>query len=470
MCDARLTSRRKQRIIVPAADVAVRKVRGMKQVITGVARGSVAHRHGLRAGDTLEAMNGEPVLDEIDYQALSAQAKLTLQLERADGRRETLTIRKEDWEPLGLRFGPDMALTPRTCRNQCVFCFIDQMPPSMRDSLYVKDDDWRFSLMMGNFVTLSNVSDAEFERIIKRKASPLYVSVHTTDPELRRRMMCNRTAGDILARLARLKDAGIRFHCQTVCCPGINDGEALMKTLADLRALAPAALSVAVVPVGLTRFRDQLMPLAPFDTRGAKELLAMLAPFQAACRAEIGTTFVFPSDEFYCLSGEPLPPVDWYEGFPQIENGVGLLARFEDELAQAEADEPEETAQTVPRVWVLVTGVSAAPHMRRFTDRFAPSGTTVRVAAIRNRFFGETVTVTGLLTGGDTLAQLTPETLAGADGVLISRNMLRHERDLFLDDMTFAEFTSRLPAPVRVVEDGYDLYQALRGRAAPEGE
>ncbi|MCE5344357.1 MAG: DUF512 domain-containing protein [Eubacteriales bacterium] len=442
----------------------------MKQVITGVARGSVAQRHGLRTGDTLVTINGEPVLDEIDYQALSAQTKLTLSLERADGHMETLTIRKEDWEPLGLRFGPGMALSPRTCQNRCVFCFIDQMPPAMREPLYVKDDDWRFSLMMGNFVTLTNVDDVEFERIVKRKASPLYVSVHTTDPALRARMMNNRFAGDILARLQRLMDAGIRFHCQIVCCPGLNDGEMLMKTLADLRALAPAALSVAVVPVGLTRFREELTHLTPFDAQGAKELLAMLVPFQAACRAEIGTTFVFPSDEFYCLSGEPVPPADWYEGFPQIENGVGLLAKFAEELAQAEADEPEGVAPTPPHVWVLVTGVSAAPHMGRFAARFTPPGTKVRVAAIRNCFFGESVTVTGLLTGGDTLNQLTPEILSGADAVLISRNMLRHERDLFLDDMTFTEFTRRLPVPVRVVEDGYDLYLALRGRAAEEGE
>jgi NifB/MoaA-like Fe-S oxidoreductase len=195
----------------------------------------------------------------------------------------------------------------------------------------------------------------------------------------------------------------------------------------------------------------------------------MLAPFQEACRRELGTTFVFPSDEFYCVSGAPVPPAAWYEGFPQIENGVGMLAKFEQELLEAEADETEKRAYP-PRTWVIVTGVSAAPHMRRFAERFKPEGTRVRIAVIHNRFFGETVTVTGLLTGGDTLAQLSPETLAGADAVFISRNMLRHERDLFLDDMTFEEFTRRLPVPVRVTEDGYDLYLALRGRGAEEGE
>jgi len=436
----------------------------MKQLITGVADGSVARRYGLRPGDGLLSMNGEPVLDEIDYQALSSRSTVTLALERADGRAETLVIRKEEWEPLGLRFGDGMKLTPRNCNNRCVFCFIDQMPPGMRSTLYVKDDDWRYSLMMGNFVTLTNVSEREFQRIIQRHASPLYVSVHATDPALRCRMMNNRFAGDILRKLTRLKDAGIRFHCQIVCCPGLNDGDVLMKTLADLRALAPAVLSVAVVPVGLTKFREGLTPLTTFTCETAGELLKQLAPFQAECRKTLGTTFVFPSDEFYCLSGEPVPPAEWYEGYPQIENGVGMLAKLEEELGEAAEDDDAPGGEDLPpRTYVIVSGVSAAPHMRRLAARFAPPSAEVRVQTILNRFFGETVTVTGLLTGGDTLAQLAPEALAGADAVLISRNMLRHERDLFLDDMTFTEFQSRLPAPVRVVEDGYDLYAALRG-------
>ena len=441
----------------------------MTHTITGVAEGSVAERHGLRPGDALVSINGEPVIDEIDYQALSAQRTLELTLKRADGQTEMLTVHKEDWEPLGLSFGDSMALKPRLCRNGCVFCFVDQMRPGMRETLYVKDDDWRFSLMMGNFVTLTNVDEAEFQRIIRRHASPLYVSVHTTDQALRCRMMNNRFAGDILDRLTRLAQAGIRFHSQIVCCPGWNDGDALMQTLQALRRLAPAALSVAVVPVGLTRYRDGLTTLAQFDRDSAGQLLEMLAPFQAACRESIGTSFVFPSDEFYCLSGQPIPPASWYEDFPQIENGVGLLARMEDEMREAAEDEPPPVAGEPPkRVYVIVSGVSAAPHLRRLANLYAPPNTEVRVATVRNRFFGETITVTGLLTGGDTLAQLTPELLEGADALLISCNMLRHERDLFLDDMTFEAFTRRLPIPVRVVEDGYDLYQAFRGRATAE--
>ena len=259
----------------------------MEHEITGVEAGSVAQASGLRAGDTLLLIDGEPVIDQIDYQAHSAQAAFTLTLRRADGRQEAVRIHKQDWQPLGLSFGQSMTLTPRTCRNQCVFCFIDQMRPGSRESLYVKDDDWRFSLMMGNFVTLTNVDEAEFARIIARRASPLYVSVHTTDPALRCRMMNNRFAGDIMGRLTRLKDAGIRFHCQIVCCPGLNDGDALMRTLNDLRTLAPATLSVAVVPVGLTKFRQGLYPLTLFDQAGARALLQTLKPFQTECLAQL---------------------------------------------------------------------------------------------------------------------------------------------------------------------------------------
>ena len=403
----------------------------MRHVVTNVEPGSLAKRHGVRPGDALLSINGEDVLDEIDYQALIASSRLLLDLERADGTKERLTIQKDEGEPLGLHFGESMTLRPRSCRNKCVFCFIDQMPEGLRQTLYVKDDDWRFSLMMGNFVTLTNVDPPEFDRIVRRHASPLYVSVHTTDPGLRRRMMNNRFAGDIMERLTQLKDAGIRFHCQVVVCPGWNDGAALLKTLGDLRSLAPAAQSAALVPVGLTRFREGLAPLVPFDGDGARKLLDDIAPFQAECREAIGTSFVFPSDEFFCLAGRDVPPESWYEGFPQIENGVGLLRRLEAEMEEAaQLDDGPEPASA--RSYVLPTGVSAAPHLRRLISRFAPPSTRVRVLPVSNRFFGETVTVTGLLTGGDILAALTPENCGGAEEILLCSVVLRHEGDLFL--------------------------------------
>lgn len=429
-------------------------------VITAIQPGSVAQRHGICPGDGVVAIDGEPLLDEIDYQALTFPAKLEMTLRRKDRREERVRIRKEEGEPLGLRFGESMALSPRRCRNRCVFCFIDQMPAGLRDTLYVKDDDWRYSLMMGNYVTLTNVEENELQRMIRRKASPLYVSIHATEPELRCRMMGNRFAGDILDRLKQLRDAGIRFHCQIVVCPGYNDGEALLQTLGDLKALAPAALSVAMVPVGLSRHREGLTALTPFDEVGAKKLLGDIAPFQEECRREFHTTFAFPSDEFFCLAKEPIPAEEWYEHYPQIENGVGLLRLLESEMEEAQRfdDQPPDPK---PRRLLIATGVSAAPHMRRLAAKFAPQGTEVEVLAIRNHFFGETVTVAGLLVGGDILAQLPEKTQA--DRLLLTASMLRHEGDRFLDDMTLETFKARAPLPVMIVgPGGQDLYDALR--------
>ena len=357
-----------------------------------------------------------------------------------------------------------MTLSPRTCHNNCAFCFIAQMPPGLRQTLYVKDDDWRLSLMMGNFVTLTNVSEAEFQRIIRRHASPLYISVHTTDPELRCRLMNNRFAGNIMERLTRLKEADIHFHCQIVVCPEQNDGEALMRTLNDLRSLAPAAETAALVPVGLTKFRQGLFPLRTFTRDEARALLKMIAPFQEECRRTLGTTFAFPSDEFFCIAGLEVPEEDWYEDFPQIENGVGLLRRQVCEMEEARRfdDDPPPEGE---RRYVFPTGVSYAPQLERLVKRFAPPNTTVRVVPVQNRFFGETITVTGLLTGGDLLAALTPEVCDGMKEILLCSVTLRHEQDRFLDDMTIDEFRRRAPLPVRLVDcDGQSLYDGLHGR------
>lgn len=436
----------------------------MKHVIEAVERASVAKRSGLRAGDAVLSIGGEPLLDEIDYQALTFPTRVELWVEHEGGKQESILIRKEEGEPLGLRFGESMALSPRRCRNHCIFCFIDQMPKGLRDTLYVKDDDWRYSLMMGNFVTLTNVDEAEFERIIRRKASPLYVSVHATDAKLRVSMMKNPHAGDILERLSRLSDAGIRFHCQIVVCPGINDGERLLQTLSDLKALAPAAISVAMVPVGLTQSREGLAKVRPFDAEAARRLLLDIAPFQEECRQNLQTTFAFPSDEFYCLAGEPIPTEEWYEHYPQIENGVGLLRLLESEMEEAErfCEGAEDEAAPQKRL-LIATGVSAAPHLRRIVERFTPANVTVDVIVIANRFFGENVTVAGLLTGGDILEQL-PKVIE-ADKLLLTASMLRHEGDRFLDDMTVEEFIARAPLPVQFVgASGQELYDALRER------
>ena len=438
----------------------------MRHEITAVDPHSVAKRVGFQPGDWLLTLNGEEIEDEIDYQALIAGARVEAKIER-NGRQMTLHIHKMEGEPLGLHFGSTMDLSPRTCRNNCIFYFIAQMPPGLRETLYVKDDDWRYSLMMGNFLTLTNMSEKEFQRVLKRKPSPLYISVHTTNPDLRCKMLHNRFAGNIMDKLRRFKEAGIHFHCQIVVCPGYNDGQELLRTLHDLRTLAPATLTVAMVPVGLTRFREKLTQLKPFSQQQAAALLDLIAPFQEECRRTMGTTFAFPSDEFYCLAGRPIPEESWYEDFPQIENGVGLLRRLESEMEEADdferrfgGDEP------VPqKTYLIPTGVSAAPHLNRMTRRFAPEGVHVRVLPVINRFFGDTITVTGLLTGGDVLDALTPEVVEGVDEILLCSVMLRSEGDLFLDDMHIDTFRQRAPRPVHVTDnDGQSLYDALRGR------
>ena len=355
-------------------------------------------------------------------------------------------------------------MAPRPCTNRCVFCFIDQMPPGLRPTLYVKDDDWRLSLMMGNYITMTNISDEEFQRLLRRRVSPLYISVHATDPQLRVRMMKNPRAAGLMERLRQLQAHGLRFHCQVVLCPGWNDGDALERTLRDLSGLWPAAQSVALVPVGLTRFREGLEPLQAYDGESAGRLLDWVAPRQRAFLQRLGTRFAFPSDEFYCLSGRPLPPDEAYEDYPQIENGVGMLRMFETDLRFAREDRPVE--RTAPRRLLIACGTSAAPVMRGWCSAYAPEDTSVEVRGILNHFFGERVTVTGLIAGCDLVAQLQD---ACCDRILICRNMLRSEGDLFLDDMSLDQVREALPAPLTVVDNtGEAFWLAISGQMEEE--
>ena len=433
----------------------------MASIVTHVQPGSIAASLGLKAGDVIERIAGEEVIDQIDYQALTAQERFDISMRRGDTS-FTLHVRKEDWEPLGLTLDQSIVSRPRACHNHCIFCFIDQMPPGMRDTLYVKDDDWRLSLMMGNFVTMTNISDSEFDRIIRRKVSPLYVSVHATDPEVRTRMMRNPRSGEIMDRLRQLAQHGIRFHCQLVLCPGWNDGEVLMRSIEDLASLAPAACSVALVPVGLTKYRDGLDVIRPYDRESALALIRSIEPLQQRFLRELDTRFVFASDEFYCLSGLPLPEDEEYEDYPQIENGVGMLRMFETDLRFAAEDEPVEA--TPPRHLIIACGTSIAAQMQRWCDQYAPRGTTVTVQPIINHFFGESVTVTGLITGGDLISQLRD---VKCDEILICRNMLRNEGDLFLDNVSLEDARSALPAPLRIVENtGEGFWRAISGLEA----
>ncbi len=424
--------------------------------VASVAPRSPAKRLGVRAGDVLVAMQGEPVIDEIDYQFFSASETVALALERNG---ETIAIRgkKAEWEPLGIAFDAPLTGATRTCANRCVFCFVDQMPAGLRETLYVKDDDWRLSLRSGHYITLTNIGDREFARMLARRASPLYISVHATDPAARSRLLGHPRA-DILPRLAMLKEAGLKFHAQIVVCPGYNDEGILTQTLGDLMALHPAAQSVALVPVGLTKYRERLAPIASFDKTSAAALIERAEQWQRQCLHELGTRFVFAADELYCLAERELPPDDAYEHYPQIENGVGLLRTLEQEYLYARQDMPPAR----PRSVLIACGVSPANFLGDMIARHPVPGVQVEVLPVVNRFFGETVTVTGLLTGRDVADALRGRR---ADEVLICSSMLRSaDEPVFLDDMTLDALREDTGLAVRPVGcDGSDLLCALAG-------
>ena len=429
--------------------------------IYSVSPGSPAEKAGILPDERINSINGEPITDEIDYQALSLSNKLLIEVENSGIIRE-VRIKKNDWEPLGLCLDETEAMKPRHCRNRCMFCFVDQMPQGLRETLYVKDDDWRLSLMMGNYVTLTNVSDEEFKRILSRKASPLYISVHATDPEIRCEMLRNRNAGSLMDRLRRLKENGLQFHCQVVLCPGVNDGPVLDRTIEDLASLYPASQSMAIVPVGLTKYREGLAALKGFDDVSARQLIEHVRSYQIRFLNELGTRFVYPSDEFYCICHESIPEHSEYEDYPQIENGVGMLRLLEQECQEAyEFLFFEGYPETEKKSILIPTGVSARPFIETITKRYAPPGTSVNVIAVRNRFFGETITVTGLIVGNDLIDELKG---IPCDEILLCDTMLRANTDKFLDETTLEDVKQALNVPIRVVQNnGESLIRALWG-------
>ena len=436
----------------------------MSQRIAGVFPGSLAARSGIKSGETLISINRTPVLDLVDYQFLTARPSLEMLLEDENGAQRTVHIHKRTEDALGLTLESSLMSCPKTCANHCMFCFIEQMPPGMRPSLYVRDDDWRLSLMAGNFVTLTNLPKAEMDRMIERKASPIYVSVQTTNGELRKKMLSHVHADRIMEHLKRFADNGMSFHCQVVLCPEINDGPELDRTLTDLASLAPHALTVALVPVGLTRYREHLYPLRPYTREEALTVVRQAEAFQREMLKRHGTRFVFPSDEFYQIAGLPIPEADTYEDFPQFENGVGLLARLRDEFREAyqlaQRFDPDGE-EIIPRRVVMATGTSVAPFMQALLDECPIPGVRIAIHPIVNRFFGETVTVSGLITGQDLVAQLKG---VEADEILITESMLREGEDIFLDDMTLQEAQEALGIRIHPVpDDGADLLDALRG-------
>ena len=443
----------------------------MRHEITAVERGSAAHRAGILPGDVLLRINGEDIIDEIDYQALIANRQLEMELER-DGKPLHLSVRKYEVEPMGLHFGESMTLSPRTCYNNCAFCFIAQMPPGLRKTLYVKDDDWRFSLMMGNFVTLTNVNDQEFERIIRRHASPLYISVHTTDPELRVELMGNRNAGKSIDIMRRLAEAGIHMNCQIVACPGLNDGPALARSMRDLTEMRNGVTSVAIVPVGLTKYRDGLYPLRSYTAAEAGAVIDQVEAWSEHCRAEYGEGMFWCSDEFYLIAGRPIPEDEFYEDYCQLENGVGMLRLLQVEFKGALMTMDEGIGPVKP--FAIATGMSAGPLITQLAKQASDAcgGIEHYVYPIRNDFFGHKITVSGLITGKDLIAQLRGKPLG--QRLLLPSSMLRYHQNVFLDDVTVEQVEQALGVPLTFVEqDGFALLDAMLGvdsTQRPEGD
>ena len=423
-------------------------------------RHSCADRAGIRDGEVLLSINGSEIVDVLDYRFHQLNSTLELKIRNTKGEVRTVRVRKPEYEELGLDFETYLMDKEKSCRNKCIFCFIDQLPKGLRETLYFKDDDSRLSFLFGNYVTLTNLSEHEISRIIKMHISPINVSVHTTNPELRVKMMGNRFAGDSLKILKRFAESSIVINTQIVCCPGINDGEELRRSLRDLYDLNVNL--IAVVPVGLTKYREGLYPLEPFTVEKARETVDILEEFGEMCLSTRGKRIAYAADELYIKAGYPIPEPEFYEDFEAIENGVGLIAMLKedllDELEWREADD------SIRRNVSLACGTSAAPYLRELMDRVEEKFKNVHITVypIINEFFGEYINVSGLIVGSDLIAQLKDKPLG--DALLISSAMLRFENDLFLDDVHIDDVSEKLHIPVLPIHnDGKMLLDALLG-------
>ena len=438
------------------------KKKKTEHVILSVEDGSIAQELELEPGDVLVSIDGQQVEDIFDYRYLIQGECITVLIRKRNGEEWELDIEKEYDEDLGIDFGNGLMDAYRSCSNKCVFCFIDQLPKGMRETLYFKDDDSRLSFLQGNYITLTNMSDHDIDRIIMYHLEPINISFHTFNPALRRKMLNNRFAGDIFEKVDRLCEAGIELNGQIVLCKGINDGAELDYSLEAMERYIPCLKSLSVVPVGLTRFRDRLYPLEPFTKEDAEQVLSQIENAQKHFMEKYGSHIVHAGDEWYILAQREMPPEDNYDGYLQIENGVGMVRSLSDEvgeyLAQLEGDKRERKIS-------VATGVLAYPYIRELADRISTvfPGVEVTVYKIVNRFFGERITVAGLLTGQDLKAQLEGHDLG--ENLLLTQHMLRSGEEVFLDDMTVSELSEALHVPVRIVgTSGRDLVEACIGK------
>lgn len=426
--------------------------------IYDVTIGSHADKAGIKKGETLLSINSNEIVDVLDYRFYQVNRKLTLEVADEDKNVRTVEMTKGEYEEIGLEFETYLMDKQHSCRNKCIFCFIDQLPKGMRESLYFKDDDSRLSFLFGNYITLTNITEHEIDRIIKMHISPINVSVHTTNPELRCKMMNNRFAGNTLKYLKRFADAGITLNCQIVSCPGINDGDELVRTLTDLENLG--VNMTAIVPVGLTRYRENLYPLVPYNKETAGQTIDIIEKMGDECVKKHGRRIFFPGDEFYLLAEREIPSPEFYEDFSALEDGIGMIAYLTDDVGWKleELDADESLCHKV----TIACGEGVFPYMKRIMSMINEKfpNITINTRAIKNNFFGGGVNVSGLVTGGDLIDQLRDDDLG--DRLIIPSSMLRFENDLFLDDVSTDDVERELDVTlVPVNNNGNDLVEAV---------
>ncbi|MEE0220601.1 MAG: DUF512 domain-containing protein [Lachnospiraceae bacterium] len=439
------------------------KNRGHK--ITAVAPGSIGEELELEPGDVLLTIDGEEIEDIFDYDYMTDSESFVMTIQKKNGEEWELEI-ESGGEDLGLTFENGLMSEYRSCRNKCIFCFIDQMPPGMRETLYFKDDDSRLSFLQGNYITLTNMSDRDIDRIIRFHLSPINISVQTMNPELRCRMLNNRFAGEALKKIDRLYEAGTEMNGQIVLCKGVNDGEELRYTIERLAAYAPHMQSVSVVPVGLSKFRDGLYPLEPFTKEDACQVIDLIEEWQKKLYEKHKLHFIHASDEWYILAERELPEESRYDGYIQLENGVGMIRLLYEEFMDA-LREKEDDGKT--EELSMATGFLPYPYLKRLLDRMAEvyPGRKIHLYPIRNDFFGEMITVAGLITGQDLVAQLKGKPLGSR--LLLPSVMFKSGEEVFLDDMTRTQAEAALQIPINIVKSGgYDLLSAILNREAAE--
>jgi len=433
-----------------------------KHIVKSVNPGSIAEELEIEPGDELLAINDTEIEDIFDYQFLCEDEYIEVLIKKPDGEEWLLEVDKEMDEDLGIQFEEGLMDTYRSCHNKCIFCFIDQMPPGMRETLYFKDDDTRLSFLQGNYVTLTNLADKDIDRMIRYNLEPINISFQTMNPELRCMMLNNRFAGEALKKVDKLYEAGLRMNGQIVLCKGVNDGKELEFSLQKLLEYHPVLESVSVVPVGLSKYRDGLYPLEPFDKNDACEVIDMIEKYQQKALEKSGMHFIHASDEWYLLAEREMPSEESYDGYLQLENGVGMMRLLMTEVSDYLYDLNNEDVEVKSRRLSIATGRLAAPTLEILASKVCEQypEVSVDVYAIRNDFFGERITVAGLVTGQDLIAQMKERDIG--DGLLIPECMMRSGETVFLDDITLAEVQSALQVPITIVKSsGVDFVRSI---------